>query len=139
MFKKRIVDPANYNIKRIEAHYEFGAYLNNEGETEASILQFETALSIAQSIENDKQIKRAANYLANMYAATGNFKASNETYKIALVSAEKMKNSGEIAKISMNLASNYNYTGEYELAIKHGLYALKTKETTQNLERICYH
>jgi tetratricopeptide (TPR) repeat protein len=39
----------------------------------------------------------------------------------------------------MNLASNYNYTGDYEKAIKYGLYALKTKETTQNLTRICYH
>ncbi len=139
VFKTRIVDAANDNVKRIEAHFEFGAYLDNEGETEASILQFETALRIAQSIENDQQIARIGNYLANMYAATGNFKASNETYIIALKSAEKMNNSGEIAKISMNLASNYNYTGEYEKAIEHGLYALKTKETTQNLERICYH
>jgi tetratricopeptide (TPR) repeat protein len=139
VFKNRIVEAANDNIKRIEAHYEFGQYLDNQGESEASIQQLETALRIAQSIKNDKQIARVANYLANMYAETGNFKASNEAYKTALASAEKTQNSGEIAKISMNLASNYNYTGEYEKAIEHGLYALKTKETTQNLERICYH
>jgi tetratricopeptide (TPR) repeat protein len=138
-YRTRIVDAANDKVKRIEAHYEFGEYLDNEGETEASIHQFETAFRIAQDIKIDEQIARVGNYLANMYAATGNFKASNETYKIALTSAEKTKNNGEIAKISMNLASNYNYTGEYEKAIEYGLYALKTKETTQNLERICYH
>lgn len=139
VFKNRIVDAAGDNIKRIEAHYEFGEFLDHQGDLEASTQQFETALGIAQSINNDKQIARVANYLANMYAETGDFKASNETYKTALASAEKTKNSGEIAKISMNLASNYNYTGEYEKAIEYGLYALKTKETTNNLERICYH
>ncbi len=139
LFKTRIDNAGNDNIKRIEAHFEFGEYLNEEGKTAESILQFTKAFRIAQDVENDKQIANIGNCLANLYAATGNFEASNQTYKIALASAEKTNNSGEIAKISMNLASNYNYTGDYDKAIKHGLYALKTKESTQNLERICYH
>lgn len=139
VFKKRIDDAAHDPTKRLEAHFDMGAYLAKEGETEASKLQYETALGIAQSIENHQQIARISNNLANLHASTGNFTASNKSYFIALASAEKTQNSGEIAKISMNLASNYNYTGDYELAIEHGLYALKTKETTNNLERICYH
>jgi tetratricopeptide (TPR) repeat protein len=139
MYKNSIDDAANDKLKRIEAHFEFGEYLDNQGQPEASIQQLETALSIAKSISNDKQISIVANYLANIYAETGNFKASNEAYITALASAEKTLNSGRIAMISMNLASNYNYTGDYEKAIKYGLYALEIKETTQNLERICYH
>ncbi|SMO80299.1 Tetratricopeptide repeat-containing protein [Saccharicrinis carchari] len=139
VLNQRISDAKNDSIKRMEAYYDFGEYLEEVGEYEKSIEQFTAALRIAQSIHRDDKVATMANYLANIYAGTGDFKASNDTYLVALKSAEKIKDSGEIAKISMNLASNYNYTGDYNKAVKYGLYALKTKETTNNLTRICYH
>jgi tetratricopeptide (TPR) repeat protein len=138
-FNQRISDAKDDSIKRMEAYFDYGEYLDETGEAEKSIKQYKAALRIATNANLDAKIAAIANYLANMYATTGDFSASNDTYLVALKSAERIKNSGEIAKISMNLASNYNYTGDYEKAIKYGLYALKTKETTQNLTRICYH
>ena len=141
-FKKKITEANGDSLKLIEAHYEFGEYLNNESKLEASIEQFKIALRIAKNINDNAKVATVANYLANIYAGIGDFNASNNDYLIALEGAEKTNNSGEIAKISMNLASNYNYTGDYQKAIKYGLYALKTKETKEtknNLERICYH
>lgn len=138
-FIDRITEAEDDSIARIDAHYEYGEYLDQTGEPEKSIKQFTAALRIAKSANLDAKVATIANYLANIYAGTGDFKASNDTYLVALNSAEKINNSGDIAKISMNLASNYNYTGDYEKAVKYGLYALKTKETTHNLTRICYH
>ncbi len=138
-FEQKLIDTANDSLKSIEANFEIGEYFVGEGEIESAIEKFKIALRIAQNIKNDAKIASVGNYLANMYAAIGNFDASNQTYEVALAGAERTKNSGEIAKISMNLASNYTYTGEYEKAIKYGLYALKTKEVTNNLTRICYH
>jgi tetratricopeptide (TPR) repeat protein len=139
VFEQRLIDTANDSLKSIETRVELGEYYSEEGEMELAIEQFNIALRMSQNIENDVQIANVGNYLANMYAAIGDFKTSNNIYEIALASAQRNQNNGEIAKISMNLASNYNYTGDYEKAIEHGLFALKTKETTNNLERICYH
>ncbi len=138
-FQKKITEAADDSLKLINTHYEYGEYFNEEGNVEASIEQFKIALRIARKIDDNVKVTSAGNYLANMYAVKADFNASNDAYKIALEAAEKTQDSGEIAKISMNLASNYNFTAEYDKAIKHGLYALKIKETTNNLERICYH
>lgn len=138
-FSQRILDVGNDSLKWMEAHFDYGVYLDEAGNSAESIKQFNLALRIAKNANNDAKVASIANYLATIYAGTGDFAASNSAYILALKSAEKIKNSGDIAKISMNLASNYNYTGDYEKAIKYGLYALKTKETTNNLTRICYH
>lgn len=138
-FRKKISDTEASEINRMETYEEYGKYLIDGGNTEEAIRKLNSALKIANNINNYAKVASIANYLANMYAATGSFKKSNDLYIMALESAEKTSNSGEIAKISMNLASNYNYTGDYEKAIKYGLYALKTKESTNNLTRICYH
>ncbi len=138
-FLNEITEAAGDSLKILKAYCEYGEYLNDEGELEASIGQFAVALRIAQNTNNYLEIAHAANWLANLHAYLGDFKSSTENYIIALESAENIQDSGEIAKISMNLASNYNYVGEYDKAIKYGLYALKTKENTNNLKRICYH
>ena len=137
--QSQISEAEGDSLGLIEAHDAYGGYLVDEGDIESSIEQFEIALRIARNIGNNSKVASVGNYLANMYAALGDFNASNKAYKIALEGAEKEGDSGEIAKISMNLASNYNYKGAYDEAIKYGLYALKIKESTQNLERICYH
>lgn len=138
-FQDRISDAAGDSLLLIEAHYNYGVYFDKEGKVESSAEQFEIALRISINIGDNIKIASVGNYLANMYAILGDFSASNHAYEIALEGAEKNDNSGEIAKISMNLASNYNFTGQYNEAIKYGLYALKIKESTNNLERICYH
>ncbi len=138
-FQVQITKASGDSLKLIEAHYAYGVYFAGKGKVESSIKQFEFALRIARNIEDYVQVARVGNYLANMYAALGDFTASNATYIIAMEGAEKTKNSGEIAKISMNLASNLNFTGQYDEAIEYGLYALKIKESSNNLERICYH
>jgi tetratricopeptide (TPR) repeat protein len=135
----QIADAAGDSLDLIEAHFAYGKYFVEEGTIEYSIKQFEIAWRIAKNIEDYTQVATVGNYLANMYAAMGDFTASNNAYEIALEGAEKAKDNGEIAKISMNLASNYNFTGQYEKAIEYGLYALKIKESSNNLERICYH
>jgi tetratricopeptide (TPR) repeat protein len=138
-FNQKITSANGDSVKILEAYLEYGKYLNQTGNQEKSIGQLTTALRIAGNINNNAKEATVANYLANMYAAIGDFNSSTNTYLLALESAKKTNNSGEIAKISMNLASNYNYTGDYEKAIEYGLYALKIKETKNNLERICYH
>jgi len=138
-FQNRIIHAAGDSLLLIEAYYDYGVSLAHEGKVESSVKEFEIALRIATNIGDHIQVASVGNHLANMYAMLGDFSASNHAYEIALEGAEKNGNSGEIAKISMNLASNYNYTGTYDRAIKYGLYALKIKESTNNLERICYH
>lgn len=137
--ENRIDQAAGDSLLLLEAHFAYGEYLDEEGEMELSAFQFENALRIACNIEDNAKIASVGNYLANIYAMLGDFKASNYTYSVALEGAEKIGDSGEIAKISMNLAANYNFTGYYDDAIKYGLNALKIKESTNNLERICYH
>ncbi len=134
-----INEAAGDRLKLLDAYFEFGKYLAEAGNSESSIEQVEKAVQIASDIHHDAKVATIANYLANMYAGIGDFKASNDAYKIALESAKRIDNIGDIAKISMNLAANYNFLGNYEEAIQHGLFALKTKETYNNLERICYH
>lgn len=139
LFQKTIANAADDSLLKLTAYFEYGKNLDLFGEKEASIENLKIALRIAKNTDDNSKVATTANYLANTYATIGDFIASNNAYEIALESADKIQNSGEIAKISMNLASNYNYTGDYEKAIKYGLYALKIKETKNNLERICYH
>jgi tetratricopeptide (TPR) repeat protein len=138
-FNQKISDANGDSIKQMKIYFEYGEHFDEKGKPEKSIEQLNTALRIARNINDNAKVATIGNYLANMYAAIGNLNASNDAYLLALDGAEKTNNSGEIAKISMNLASNYNYAGDYKKAIKHGLYALKIKETKNNLERICYH
>ncbi len=138
-FDHKISGANGDTLQQIEAYYEHGRFLDETGNPEESIAAFSTALRLAQHINNNHKVASIANYLANMYAAAGNFEASNQAYLTALEGAKKIMDIGEMAKISMNLASNYNYIGDYEKAIQYGLFALKTKESNHNLERICYH
>ncbi|WP_299781705.1 histidine kinase [uncultured Formosa sp.] len=138
-FNQKIADAENDNIKLTEAYFEYGKHLKASGNSKKAIIQFEKALEIAQSSNNNEKLATIANYTGNTYVSIGDFTASNKIYLLALKASKKTANSGETAKISMNLASNYNYIGDYEKATKYGLYALKVKETTHNLERICYH
>lgn len=139
VFDRKIAESKGDSCKQMDAYFEYGENLELSDNPEKSIEQFIIALRIARNSNNDAKVATIANYLANMHAGNCDINASNDVYIIGLNAAEKTGNSGEIAKISMNLASNYNYTGDYQKAIKYGLYALKIKETNNNLERICYH
>ncbi len=138
-FETRISATDANSPEKLEAYLEYSEFLQQSGDSEASVIQLQNALHIAQNTNNNERIASVGNLLANTYAAMGNFKASNATYLLALNAAEASENSGDIAKISMNLAANFNFTGDYEKAAKYGLYSLKIKETDHNLERICYH
>lgn len=137
-FQKKIEAAAGDSLKLIEAHYEYGCYLDDESITDGSVKHLKIALRIAGNTNNHVEKAKVANYLAGMYWMTGDFDGSVEMYKLGLQSAEKTGDSKEIAKISMNLANDYNYFGDYENAIKYALYALKIKESANNLNRICY-
>lgn len=113
--------------------------MDENGDSEASIVQLSIALRIAQNISDDEKISSITNYLAFVYWINGDFNASNKSYELGLKSAQRSHDSSSIAKISMNLGNNYNYLGAYDKAIEHALYALKIKETAGNFERICYH
>ena len=127
------------SLQQLGARFQYGEFLESEGDLDGSIEQFGIALRIAINIENHEQIATIANYLARDYWMTGHFEASIETYKTALSSAEIVADSSDIAKISMNLGNNYNYLGDYDSAIKYALNALRIKETAEDWERICYH
>jgi tetratricopeptide (TPR) repeat protein len=138
-FDMQIAAAAGDSTELIEAYFAYGKYFVEQGEIDYSIQKFEKAWLIAKTTDNPTQMVELGNFLGNMYAARGNFAASNDTYQRALEAAEENRDSGNIAKISMNLASNLNFTGQYEEAVEYGLYALKIKESSNNLERICYH
>jgi len=133
------IEEANDSLQLMEAYFEYGKFLDDEGELEASIAHLKTALRIAVNTRNDTKIATITNYLAFVYWINSDFKSSIEAYKLGLQSAERSHDSSTIAKISMNLGNNYNYLGQYDKAIECALYALKIKESAKDLERICYH
>lgn len=138
-YHNKITEVVDDSLTIAKLQYEYAQFLDDEGQYEIASELFKQALETVISLDNDSAIAKIANYLGNEYAMLGNFTLSNEAYIRALESAQKNGDAGEIAKISMNLASNYNFTGDYDKAITYGLYALKTKETANNLTRICYH
>ncbi|RED46818.1 tetratricopeptide repeat protein [Winogradskyella eximia] len=137
--KNKIDKAANDSLKIASAYFEYGQYLNNSGEKEASIDYLKLAIKIANKTSNKAQIAEFDNYLANVYWQAGIYQSSIDTYILAYKSAAITQDSSQMAKISMNLASNYNYLGDYNEAIKYALNALKIKETAKDWERICYH
>ena len=137
--QNKITKAANDSLKIASAYFEYGQYLNSNGDKEAAIDHLKTALEIAKQINNDEKIAEFGNYLANTFWQVGIYQPSTDTYLLAYKSAVKTKDSSQMAKISMNLASNYNYLGDYNRAIKYALNALKIKETAKDTERICYH
>jgi LytS/YehU family sensor histidine kinase len=137
--QNKIKKANNDSLKIALAYYNYGQYLDVNGEKDASIKNLKIALQITKQLKNDEKIAAIGNYLASTYWEVGIYQPSIEVYKIAYESAVRTKDSSQIAKISMNLASNYNYLGEYDLAIKYALNALKIKEKAKDWERICYH
>ena len=137
--QNKIIKAANDSLKIASAYFEYGQYLNINGEKETAIDHLKTALEIAKQINNDEKIAEFGNYLAGTFWQAGIYQPSTDTYLLAYKSAVKTKDSSQMAKISMNLASNYNYLGDYNQAIKYALNALKIKETANDMERICYH
>jgi tetratricopeptide (TPR) repeat protein len=133
------ISGATDSIDKLNAYFDYGMFLDAEGETENAITNLEVALQIAENSSNYKEMARVANSLAALYLMVGDLEVSTAIYKKALECAEKTEDNTEIAKISMNLAGNYSFNGDYNNAIKYGLYALKIKETTNNWVRICYH
>jgi tetratricopeptide (TPR) repeat protein len=130
---------ASDSLQKIAACYDYGMYLNEQGELGDAMFQLENALRIAENIQNHKEIAAVANSLASMCLMNGDLELSIQVYLKALESAEITGDNTEIAKINMNLAGNYNFYGDYNNAIKYGLRALEIKESTNNLVRICYH
>lgn len=139
ILQNKIVKANNDSLKIVTAYYEYGQYLDTNGEKDAAIKNLNIALQIAQQLKNDEQIATIGNYLASTYWEIGVYQPSVDVYITSYESAVRTKDSSQIAKISMNLASNYNYLGQYDLAIKYALNALKIKETAKDWERICYH
>lgn len=123
----------------MDALFAYGESLDDIGETELAVEQFETLWKLAQ--ENDDIVRAAdvGNYLASLYWEQGECEKSTSLYLEALAFAQKSGRVGTIAKIGMNLACNYSLAGDYENAITHALKALELKESNRHLEMICYH
>ncbi|WP_179318241.1 tetratricopeptide repeat-containing sensor histidine kinase [Winogradskyella helgolandensis] len=138
-FKNKIVKASNDSLRIVTAYFEYGQYLHTIGDNEASLINLNIAIKLAEQINNDKKTAEIGNYLANVYWQAGKYQSSTDTFILAYQSAKKTNDSSQMAKVSMNLASNYNYLGDYDQAIKYALNALKIKETAKDWERICYH
>ncbi|GAO27794.1 kinesin light chain-like protein [Geofilum rubicundum JCM 15548] len=124
----------------MDAYYDFGEYLDEEEAAyEASIIQFESALKIAQDVNNHERVSSFANYLACLYCVLGDFSKAIEAYEMALESSEHLQDFHNMAKVSMNIAGTYSFMGNYKEAVSHALYAINIKETKNDLIRICYH
>lgn len=129
---------ANDNLQKIAAYYNYGLFLDDDGEFEESVNQLNHALRIAESIYDYKIIAKITNYLGGMYWSSGDCKLSTEYFEQALQSAETIENEELIAMVKMNLSGNYNSSGQANKAIEYSLAALEIKEKNGNLEGICF-
>ena len=134
-----LVEEASDSVSKIDAIYDLGVYLDENGDLDGSTEQMEKALHIAINVNAHEKIGRIGNYVATNYLMQGDMDRSTKTYKLALDHAELTDDYSQIAKISMNLAENFNFSGDYKNAIKYGLNSLKIKETEGDWVRICYH
>lgn len=139
VYIEKIANAGDNKTLLIDAYYNFGEYLDEIGAYDSSVVQFEKALDYALNINDDEKISSAANYLASMYCALGDFTKSINTYKTALKSAENREDFHNTAKISMNMAGTYSFMGNYKEAINYALKAINIKESNNDRVRICYH
>ncbi len=138
-YLRNISESVDDSLKLMDAYFEYGQYFDNEDSISGAIEYMNKALVVANSLLQHNKIATIANSLARLYWMSGRFEASNDTYIQALNSAEIMHDSSEVSKICGNLGNNYNYLGDYDKAIKYALKGIMIKETSGDLERICYH
>lgn len=134
-----IKESAHDSLALLNAYYNYGEFLDEEGLTDEAIKQFEITYRIANNTEEYEKQAETANYLAILYAYNSDYLKSIETYRAGLKSAEHIQDFNLMAMISMNLAGTFTFAGNYKDAIEYALQSLRIKETHKITERICYH
>lgn len=132
------IEKAKGDHQQIVAYYNYGLFLDGEGEFNKSVDNLNKALQIAKKASNDSVISKVTNYLGGMYWGAGDCPTSTHYFEQALESAMRLNDQDLIALVKMNLSGNYNSSGNSNKAIEFALEALKIKETNNRLEGICF-
>ncbi|WP_321296339.1 tetratricopeptide repeat protein [Marinifilum fragile] len=138
IFEQRINTASGNSRIKADAHYEYGVFLDDNGNTEEAIGHIKTALQLATQLSIDSLIAKTANHLGSIYWIEGDCPTSTQYYETALKSAEESSNLEMIAIIKMNLSGNYSTSGQNEKAIEYALAALEIRENANNINGICF-
>jgi tetratricopeptide (TPR) repeat protein len=137
-FNKQIQQAGNDPKSISKIHYNYGVYLDENGDIEKAIYHLKEALQAANKIPDEEIVAKTANYLGGIYWIEGDCNTSTQYYEQALKSAELIDNKELVAIIKMNLSGNYGTSGKTEKAIAFAIEALEIKEKNNIQEGICY-
>ncbi len=110
---------AGYVEGEIEGLLNLGDYHSDKGDIKNAIINYEKALKLAETVENDGLILRAQNLLAGEYAYSGDYANALKSYLEGIQRAENVQDHRMLSIINENIASLYVSQKDYEQALEY--------------------
>ncbi|MEM7802307.1 MAG: tetratricopeptide repeat protein, partial [Chloroflexota bacterium] len=120
------------DLARFHAENMHGAIQDQLGNYDLAILHYETALSLAESLKDFRNVARTQYYMAIAMSRLQRFEESVSCFEKAIEAYKRVGDRVQAEHVRSNLGASYLFAEEYEEAIKYCLDALAFYERSGN-------